>query len=310
MKGGQAIIVDQGNKHIQQIIGVGCVNLATFVWATNMVLGRWLKDYIGPVTLSAARFVVASALFAAVLRHLPQQERRIGDDRRLLTVMALTGVVLFSPVLYLGLRYTTAVNCTLINGLSPLVTGILAAWFIHESLSGRQIWGAVIAFAGVAFLISGGSLSFLEAAQLNIGDFIVLLSVVIWGFYSIVSRRIMLHRSSLSATALSTFIGTPVLCLFAVWEMRSIPVNLDLTGICAVVYVGVVPAAIGFYAWNAGVARLGASGATVFINTLPLYGALLGYLFLDEQIGLPHVVGGMLIIIGGVVAALKRSGAD
>lgn len=295
------------NKQLQQLIGIGCVNLATFAWATNMVLGRWLKDSIGPITLSASRFIVASMLFAIILRRLPAHERRIGNDFQQLAAMALFGVVLFSPVLYWGLRYTTAVNSTLINGLSPLVTGMLAAWMIRESLSGKQIFGAVLGFAGVAFLVTGGSLAFWKISQLNIGDFIVLVSVFIWGFYSVFSSTVMRTRSSLSATALSTFIGTPFLCLFAIAELQSISPQLDGNGILAVIYVGVVPAAIGFYLWNAGVARLGPAGATVFINTLPLYGALLGFIFLGEQIGFAHLVGGLLIISGGIVGAWKRT---
>jgi drug/metabolite transporter (DMT)-like permease len=41
----------------------------------------------------------------------------------------------------------------------------------------------------------------------------------------------------------------------------------------------------------------------VFYNTLPLYGALLGTLFLAESIGLAHLLGGALIIGGGLWAA-------
>ena len=294
------------NKPIQQLIGIGCVNLATFAWATNMVLGRWLKDSIGPITLSAGRFIVASMLFAIILQRLPVHERRIGNDFRQLAAMALFGIILFSPVLYWGLRYTTAVNSTLINGLSPLVTGILAAWMVRESLSGRQTVGAVLGFAGVAFLISGGSFAFWETSQFNVGDFIILVSVFIWAFYSVFSSRAMRSRSPLSATALSTLIGTPFLCVLALLELQSIPLRLDSNGILAVIYVGVVPAALGFYLWNAGVERLGPTGATVFINTLPLYGALLGFLFLGEELGSVHLVGGLLIISGGVVGAWKR----
>jgi drug/metabolite transporter (DMT)-like permease len=293
-------------KHqIQQLVGIACVNLASFVWATNMVLGRWLKDAIGPLSLSASRFVIASLIFAVVIRSLPPAERRIGDDWRLLAGMALTGVVLFSPVLYFGLHYTTAVNCTIINALSPLVTGLLAIGVLREPLSARQVAGAVVAACGVLYLISGGSFAFRQSA-LNIGDLIILLSVVIWGLYSVIGRKIMFVRSPLSATALSTFIGTPILCLLAAWELHSTPLNLGLPGTLAVVYVGAVPAALGFYVWNAGMKRLGPAIATIFINTLPLYGALLGYVFLDEPIGFPHLAGGALIIAGGIIATLTR----
>jgi drug/metabolite transporter (DMT)-like permease len=44
----------------------------------------------------------------------------------------------------------------------------------------------------------------------------------------------------------------------------------------------------------------------VFYNTLPLYGALLGTLFLDESLGLPHLIGGLLIVGGGLWAARRH----
>jgi drug/metabolite transporter (DMT)-like permease len=45
----------------------------------------------------------------------------------------------------------------------------------------------------------------------------------------------------------------------------------------------------------------------MFYNTLPLYGALLGVFFLGESIGVTHFVGGVLIVGGGLWAALGRS---
>lgn len=289
----------------KRLAGIGYVNLATLVWASNMVLGRLVKDDIGPVAVSAVRFFIAAVIFALLLRRQPPEDRHIGKDGILFAAMAITGVVLFSPVLYLGLHYTTAVNSTIINGFAPLLTGLFAAWFLGEPMSGRQTGGALVALAGVLFLISGGSASFWTTAAFNKGDLLVLVAVAIWGLYSVIGTKVMRHRSAISATAFSTFIGLPVLGLFAVWELQSIPVSLDLHLILIIVYLGIVPAAVGFYAWNAGVARLGAGGAMVFYNTLPLYGAVLGYLFLDEPIGLPHIIGGLLIAGGGIWAARK-----
>jgi drug/metabolite transporter (DMT)-like permease len=293
-------------ERVSRMIGIGCVNLATLLWASNMVLGRLLKDSIGPITISSARFLIASLIFAIILRQQPPAERQVGKDWRLLAAMALTGIVLFSPVLYWGLHYTTAVNSTIINGLAPLLTGLFATWLIKEPMSKRQIGGAILALIGVLYLISGGSLAFWQTAQFNRGDLIILIAVAIWGLYSVISSRVLRYRSSISATALSMFIGLPVLCLLAIEELQRIPVIIDARLILLTVYLGIVPAAIGFYAWNAGVARLGPSGAMVFYNTLPLYGALLGALFLDEAIGFPHIIGGLLIVSGGIWAARKQ----
>jgi drug/metabolite transporter (DMT)-like permease len=289
------------------LVGIGLVNLATFTWATNMTLGRWLRNDIGPLTLAAARFLIASACFAALLQRGPVEERRPGRDGWLLLGMALSGVVVFAPTLYLGLRYTTAVNATLINGLGPLITGLLAALLIRERMTGRQVVGAVVGLVGVVILISGGSFAFrLGESGNNRGDLIVLGAVTLWGIYSVLGRQVMRRRSALSATAFSAFLGTPFLLLAAAWEVQSFAVNPRPEVILAVVYIGFVPTLIGFWAWNTGVRRLGPGGAMVFYNTLPLYGAMLGVLFLGESIGVAHVLGGALIIGGGVWAALSR----
>lgn len=294
---------DPRTPRLARLRGIGLVNLATLTWASNMTLGRWLRDDIGPLTLAAARFLIASSVFAALLRRLPTEERRLKPDRWLLAGMALTGVVVFPPTLYLGLRHTTAVNATLINGTGPLITGLLAALLIGEPMSRRQIGGAIVSLTGVIVLISGGRLLFWRALGGNVGDLIVLGAVALWGLYSVLGRRVMRHRSALSATALSAFLGLPLLLLAAAWETRTFAIDLSPKLVLAVLYIGVTPTVVGFLSWNAGVRRLGPSGAMVFYNTLPLYGALLGHLFLGEPIGASHLIGGALIVGGGLWAA-------
>ena len=289
------------------MVGIGLVNLATLTWATNMVLGRWLRDDIGPLTLAAARFLIASLFFAVLLQRRPPEERRLGRDRWLLLGMALSGVVVFAPTLYLGLRFTTAINATLVNGLGPLITGLLAALLTREPMSRRQLTGAIVGLAGVIVLISGGSLAFWQAVRGNVGDLIVLGAVALWALYSVLSRQAMRYRSALSATALSAFLGLPPLLLAAAWEVQTFPVSVRPQLVLAVLYIGIAPTVIGFLSWNSGVRRLGSSGAMVFYNTLPLYGALLGYLLLGESIAPAHLVGGALIIGGGLWAARGRS---
>jgi drug/metabolite transporter (DMT)-like permease len=116
----------------------------------------------------------------------------------------------------------------------------------------------------------------------------------------------MRHRAALSATAYSSFLGLPMLLVASIWEIQRLPVRSSPLLFAIVLYIGVVPTVIGFLAWNAGVRRLGASGAMVFYNTLPLYGALLGTLFLSETLGLSHLLGGLLIVSGGLWAARKQ----
>ena len=284
--------------------GVVLVNLATISWATNAVLGRWLRADIGPVTLTTLRFTAATVFFGLLLRGRPAEERRFGKDKWWILAMGLAGVVGFSPLLYLGLRHSTAVNCSLIQGFSPLITALIAGLIIQESVSRRQLVGAVLGLIGVAGLISGGSLKFLLRLQFNPGDLILLAAAVVWAFYSVFGRRVMRNRSPVSAIALSNFLGLPLLVVATVIELKHIPLNLRPETIAAIIHICIVPTIIGYWAWNRAVRVLGAGGAMVFYNTLPLYGVLLGSTLLSEPFGMAHLFSGGLILGGGLWATL------
>jgi drug/metabolite transporter (DMT)-like permease len=294
----------------EQIVGIGLVNVSTLCWATNIILGRWLRAEIGPLTLAAGRFLIGSILFAILMRRQAPDDRRLGPDRWLLLAMGLTGVALFAPTQYLGLRFTTAANAALIQTLAPLVTGLLAALLIGEPMSRRQAAGASISLVGVLCLISGGSLAYLQGFHVNVGDLIVLGAVALWSLYTVLSRQVTRHRSPMSVSAFSAFLGTPFLWLATAWEAHSLAFNITAKLVLVIVYVGVVPTVIAFLAWNSAVRRVGPSGVMTFYNTLPLYGVLLAYLLLNEAIGVSHLLGGALIISGGIWAAGGRPRAS
>lgn len=288
--------------------GVLLVNLATLGWGTNAVLGRFLRDDIGPLTLSALRFSAAAIFFTILLgRHEPQ-ERRPGADRWWLLAMGLCGALAFSPLLYLGLHYSTAINSSLIQGFSPLITAMLAGWLIAEPASPREKAGALLGLVGVVGLISGGSLGFLLELKFNQGDLMLLGAAVVWSLYSVLARRVMRTRSAVSATGLSILMVLPLLVAAALLELRYVPFNLSPWAVAAVLHICLVPTIVSYWCWNRAVQVLGAGGAMVFYNTLPLYGVVMGALWLDEPLTATHWVFGGLIVAGGLWGTLTGLG--
>lgn len=289
-----------------KIWGVVLVNLATIAWGTNAILGRWLRADIGPLTLAALRFTVAAIFFSLLLRRLPAEERRPGKDKWWILAMALSGVVGFSPLLYFGLRHSTAVNSSLIQGFSPLFTAFIAGWIIQENVTRRQIAGAALGLIGVIGLVSGGSLSFLLNLRFNPGDLSFLAASVTWSFYSVFGRHVMRRRSPVAATALSIYMALPILLTASAFELQHIPLSLRMETMAAILHICLVPTMIGYWAWNRGVRTLGPHGAMAFYNTLPLYGAIMGVVLLGEPFGPAHFIFGGLIIGGGLWASIPE----
>jgi len=280
------------------------VNAATLLWAGNVVLGRALREAVGPFTLGGVRAAIASLLFAALLARRGEREPDFRPrEKALVVVMALTGVVGFQVLQYAGLRYTTAVNAGLVNAVGPLITMILARWSLGQLLRRQELVGAVLSLAGVGVILSGGSWAMLAALRFNHGDLLVLAAVVLWAVYSISGRMLLTRHSTVRVTAVSTILGAAILAVPAAWEWRLAPPQWSLGSVAGLLYIGVGPSFLAFMAWNEGVRRLGTNGAMAFYNTLPLYAAMIALPALGEMPGMSQWVGGALVVVGCLLAA-------
>jgi drug/metabolite transporter (DMT)-like permease len=278
------------------------VNLSCLMWASNFILGRTLRDEIGPMTLTISRFVVASLFYAVTLGRSAVKERLLLQDWALLTAMALTGVMGFPLLLYRGLQLTTATDAVLINATGPLMTAVLATILLRERLFPRHILGGLISFFGVALIVSGGSFERLRSWHVNVGDLYILLAVVLWGLYSVISRRATRSHSVFSVTVISTWMVLPLFLGAAAVGWRPAPTNWSWHLLLAVIYIGIFPSGAAFLSWNEGVRRVGPNRAMVFYNMLPVYGSILGVILLGESLGAQHFIGGGLILAGSLNA--------
>ena len=86
-------------EKIRQLAGIGYVNLATLVWASNLVIGRMVRDDIGSLALSATIFSIAALILALMLRK-QTEPRPTKEALGLLAGMALFGVMIISRFQY------------------------------------------------------------------------------------------------------------------------------------------------------------------------------------------------------------------
>src|SRR5512137_1120531 len=233
------------------------VNLSCLMWASNFILGRTLREEVGPLMLTLSRFVVASLFYAVILGRSAVKERVSSQHWALLTAMALTGVLGFPFLLYRGLQLTTATDAVLINATGPLVTAVLAAILLKERLFPRHVLGGVISFLGVTLIVSGGSFEKLQQWHVNIGDLYILLAVVLWGFYSVISRWATRSRSVFSVTTISTWMALPLFLGASAVGGQPAPMNWSWHFVLAIIYIGIFPSGAAFLSWNEGVRRVG-----------------------------------------------------
>ncbi|WP_332648470.1 DMT family transporter [Lysinibacillus sp. 54212] len=283
--------------------------LATLLWGGNFVIGRAVAGDIPPITLAFLRWCVAFIVFLPLAYSRTKREwHMIKNNWPAVIIMALTGVACFNTLVYIGLHYTTSINASLMNSSTPIIIYILSFVFLKERLSKFQIVGTALSLTGVLFIISGGSIQSLLSFSFNKGDLIVLFAVFCWAVYSLLVKQFAGQLPGYSTFLVTIALGALMLLPFTIYELltTSVAIVWSPSTICAILYVGIVASIIAFLSWNTGVVALGANKASIYLNFIPLFSAIFAVIFLNEELLLSQIIGGIAVICGVVISNRKK----
>lgn len=274
--------------------------LATAIWAGNFVIGRAMHGDIPPLTLNFFRWSAAFVLLAPFAIRTVLAEREVLKRHwKWLVLLTGSGVVLFHTFVYTALQTTTAINAGLMIAATPIIIpGV--AWAIHRDRpSARQMAGIAASVAGVMVIISRADLGVLASLTFQPGDLWMLAAVPMWAFYSVIlkDRPAGLSASTLvlSIAGLGALMAAPLF----LWERSAgLVMEINAANVLTIGYVAVFASIVAYFAWNRGVADIGAIRAGPFLHLLPVFSGLLAMLFLGEMIEPFHIPGIALIVTG------------
>ncbi len=277
-------------------------------WAGNFVIGRAMHAEIPPLAFSFWRWVVALALLLPFAgRDTYRRWSVIRRSWRLITLLSVTGVVLFQVFVYRGLQSTTAINGVLIMAIIPAAIPVVAYAVDRSRITARQLLGIALSLLGVAVVILDADLRRLTALTFGEGDLWVAAAVPMWAIYSVAVKR---RPAELPAQALllaTMVIGVVILLPAYLWE-RSItgPFAITPATLAAILYVGTFASLLAFVCWNRGVAAVGAAKAGPFLHLMPVFGTLLAIAFLGERLHTSDGIGMAIIAAGLVLSSTAR----
>jgi drug/metabolite transporter (DMT)-like permease len=248
--------------------------IAVLCWGGMFPIADAATDHVDAAHLTSVRYVVATLIFLALLAAI-EGRGAVRYDGRLARawLFGTLGFAGFNLLSYAGLRHTTPQHASLIAALLPVLT-VLARWRMTGERPSSRLLGFVgAAFAGVALVVVGDDPA--AAARGGVGDLLVLAGAVCWVRYTLSAAGDFGDWSPLRFTALSAAAGTvSILAITALGDVSGLltpPSGARLGdagwGIAYVIVFGAVVAVLG---WNAGVQRLGAPNAALFMNLVPV----------------------------------------
>jgi drug/metabolite transporter (DMT)-like permease len=294
---------EKTHSELPLMLGLLMVNV---LWGASFIANAIALKSIGPIEIVSLRFfITAPLLFGITLLWKGPGIFRIDlKDLLPLTGMAITGVTLQYILQVTAQSYTSAINVSLLINTSTFFILFLGALVLGERLTSARVIGAFIGFAGVALLVSRGTLSFSLG---QFGDLMVLLCAFLWAVYTIISKRISGKYSPLTVLNYVFIIGTigfiPFYLLSPQTAITTIP--LQVTG--AILFLAIFCSIIAYLIYNIALDRMGASRVALYIYFVPLSTIILAWLILGESLTLAAGIGGLFVLAGMWIAERKTT---
>ena len=284
--------------------------LTPLFWAGNAVLARGTVQDIPPLSMSFWRWIIALAILLpfglpGVLRHRQVIRQHLGS----MVALATFSVAAFNSLLYYAAITTTATNIALINATIPIFVALLAWLMLGDRTRPIQALGIGLAVLGILVVIARGQLSVLTDLQAQPGDLIMVAAVFSWGLFSVLLRRQAVPLPALTFLTTQILLGTLIIFPFYLMDLFFFAGGFELSRDTALplLYFAIFPGILAYAFWNHGVHTIGPGGAAIFMYLTPVYASVLAGLFLGESLGLFHIVGGGLILVGLLLATrVKR----
>lgn len=293
-----------GHRGESTAYAYGALTVTALLLASNHIIGRAVHGQIPPIGLSFWRWVVGVLVLLPFAMPGLRQHRQVLF--RHLGVITLLGVFMVggTTLVLIALTQTYAINVSLINAVQPTLTVFFAWLLFHESMTRWRALGVAFGITGVIVMVTRADLAVLLGLDLRAGDFVALLAMCGFAGYALSLKRLPHGIGVVVALFSISLAGTLLLLPFYLWETVMVkPVPVTTTSIGAILVLALLVTVLGNLGWYVGNRIIGPSRASIFINLIPVFGIVLAIVFLGEKLYAYHLAGGVLVVIGLLLAA-------
>ncbi len=275
--------------------------VATLFWSGNFIVGKFATLFqIPPLTLNVYRWISVWLIlmpftYKEIYNHLPS----IKKNWLVISFMGVITISTFNSVVYFALNYTQVINAVLVLAAIPAATIVFSSLMNVEKTNIFQILGLFFSIIGIGSIISYGDIQKIISLSFNKGDLWMLVCVLSWALYSTLLKKNKFEFSQFSLIQLMVSAGILFLIPQLIYEKSiGLELNYNKAFFLILFYVVVFPAIAAYYCWQKGVEIIGPNRASMFIQLMPLFSAVMAIIIFNEKFQLYHFIGAIFIVLG------------
>ncbi|HMA12442.1 MAG TPA: EamA family transporter [Steroidobacteraceae bacterium] len=286
-----------------------CLAAVYLIWGTSYLATRVGVLHLPPLLFGGARFLIAGSLLTGIAFWRGFRPAHLAGQWQHLVVMSLLGIAICNGLQVWAMQWVP-------SGTSALLNASCALWIVLFGLFGarahkpgrREMLGLAIGFIGTALLVlpaaapahegitQGGAAP--AGATPLLPQLAIVLACVVWSLGTIYMRNHALAIDLTALMGLQMLLGGVWMVLAAALRGEPAAWNWSRPGIYALAYLVVFSACLAYmaYAWLARHATPAQTGTYSYVN--PALATVVGYVGLDERMGLMQVWGAAVILAG------------
>jgi drug/metabolite transporter (DMT)-like permease len=274
------------------------VTAAVLIWGSAAAVLRGAALDLSPGNSIAIRYLFL-AIIAVPTLFITGGWRIAKEDWPRLLVTGVIGMAGYNYAVNEGFARVEAGLGTVVTMIEPIFIAILAVIFLKEKLP-RSIWpGTLTCLAGAAILFwpSIAQTATKPVSWSGIG--FLMICCTGWAIYTIAAKPLLDRYSSLAITLWTMVIAAPFMLPLADQSLVILITNLNAKHWLQILYLVLPNALLGTFLWNYGAKDLSGSITGAFLYLIPVFGALSGWVLLNEPIT-PRFVAGAALMMAGV----------
>ena len=266
------------------------------IWSTTPLAIKWSGGDSGFLFGVTARMLIG-LLFSSVLIMLVSR-RHLPWDAVARKTYFVAGIAIYGAMLsvYWGSQYISSGFISVIFGLNPIVTGIMAAlWLNERSLTPVKILGVILGVVGLIIIFSQGIHLGNHAV---IGIAAVCLSVLLHSWSSVWFKKLDISLTALEITHGGLLVSVPLYLLTWFILQGTWPENFSQRSLGSIVYLGIFGSVLGFILFFYILKHIDVSRVSLITLITPVVALLLGYALNNEVLNSGVWLGTGLIMLG------------
>jgi len=266
------------------------------IWSTTPLGILWSSETVPPAMAVMLRMAIAALLGTLVLLF---SRIKLPVSAIALKLYSYSTLGVYGGMMcgYFAASYVTSGFMSLVFGLSPIVSGLLAQKVLNETAFDRsKMIAMATCFLGLS-IVCWDKIAVDSDSIIGIG--LLLAAMTFFSFSAVMVKSVSINIHPFATTLGTLYCALPLFLI--TWLVTDGQLNVEQwssRSLFSIIYLGVFGSLIGFIAYFFVLQRLPTSTVALVTLITPVFAIILGAVFNQEAISQQLVIGAMLITFG------------